>query len=253
MTNGPNSQDRMRSILVLVATIATIAFNGLAAAGYVNGVTPEVISDKYPTVLTPAGWAFTIWSVIYIGMIAFSVYQLLTDNLVRFRTVRSVYIASCLLNCTWIYFWHRDQIGVCLLLILGLLVSLIGILVLLRRPGSDVGPLFTKTPFGLYAGWVTAATLVNFAVFLKSMGVGFSSVAWNVLGVTCLALAAGLAVVVRMQIRNYLYSLAIAWAATAIAVKQSGNTSIVVSASICVIVCLVMAVSFVMHQKSTTT
>ena len=111
----------MRAVLVLVATIGTIAFNGLAAAGYVNGVTPEVISAKYPTVLTPAGYAFTIWSLIYLGLIVFSIYQILPANIVRFRSIRSVYIVSCVLNCAWIFFWHRDQIGLCLILIFGLL------------------------------------------------------------------------------------------------------------------------------------
>ena len=60
MTNEPSSQDRMRAVLVIVATIATIVYNALAAVGYLNGITPEVISDKYPTILTPAGYAFKI-------------------------------------------------------------------------------------------------------------------------------------------------------------------------------------------------
>lgn len=243
----------MRSILVLVATISTIAFNGLAATGRVNGVSPEVISDRYPTIITPAGWAFTIWSVIYLGMLAFSIYQLLPANLRRFRGVRSVYIVSCLLNCSWIYFWHREQIGICVILIAALLGGLIYMLILLRRPGQERGPLFTKTVFGIYAGWVTAATLVNVAVFLKYLNIGLSSSVWNMIGIFFLILAAGAAVVVRFKLQNYLYPLAIAWAATAIGVKQSGNTAIVVASAICVIVGLVMSVSFVMDQKSTTT
>ncbi|MEP6788466.1 MAG: TspO/MBR family protein [Acidobacteriota bacterium] len=252
MTNEPNSRDRMLAILVIVATIATIAFNALAATGYVNGVTPEVISDKYPTVLTPAGYAFTIWSVIYLGMAAFSIYQLLPGNLARFRPVRSIYIISCVLNCAWIFFWHGERIGVCLILITALLGTLILLLQRFRSSGAS-GPLFTKTVFGIYAGWVTAATLVNLAVFLKYLGVEMPIGAWNTLGVVFLAVAAALAVIVRLKLQNYLYPLAIAWAATAIAVKQSGNTTIVVASSICVIVGLVMAVSFVMDQKSTTT
>ena len=243
----------MRSILALVATIATIAFNGLAAAGYINGVTPEFISGKYPTVLTPAGYAFTIWSVIYLGMLAFSIYQLLPTNLTRFRPVRSLYILSSVLNCAWIYFWHREQIAVCLFLIFLLLITLILMLVRFRRPGAEGGPLFTKSVFGVYAGWVTAATLVNFAIFLKYLGVEMSTVTWNTFGVAFIILAAALAVIVRLKLQNYLYPLAIGWAATAIAVKQSGNTAIVVASSVCVIVCLVMAVSFVLDQKSTTT
>ena len=248
-----NSQDRMRSILILVATIGTIVFNGLAATGYVNGVTPEMISDRYPTVLTPAGYAFSIWSLIYAGLIAFSIFQLLPRNLVRFRSIRSLYVFSCVLNCSWIYFWHREQIGVCLGLIFALLVTLIVILIQFARSQTEGGAIFTKGVFGIYAGWVTAATLVNFGVLLKSMELIASPTSWNLLGAAFIMLAASMAVLVRFKLNNYLFPLAVAWASTAIAVKQSGNTVIVVAASFCVIVCLVMAVSFVMNQKSTTT
>ncbi len=253
MTDESNSVDRMRAILVLVATFATIAFNALAAAGYVNGVTPDVISDKYPTVLTPAGYAFSIWSLIYAGLACFSVYQLLPRNLLRFRRVRSLYILTCVLNCAWIYFWHYDQIGVCLFLIFALLAALILMHFHFRRSEAVGGSLFTKTPFGIYAGWVTAAALVNFVIFLKYVGVELADWAWNALGALFILFAAVLAVIVRFGLKNYVYPLAVAWAATAIAVKQSGNTAIVAAASVCVIICLVMAVSFVMDQKSTTT
>lgn len=241
----------MRSILLLVATIGTIVFNGLAAGGWVNGVTPEVISDKYPTVLTPAGYAFSIWSLIYVGLIAFSIYQLLPRNLVRFRSVRSLYVITCVLNCSWIYFWHHDQIAFCLGLIFALLVTLIAINFQFSRSGDHRGAVFTKAVFGIYAGWVTAATLVNFAILLKAQGVELSSVAWSVLGVAAILLAGAMSVLVRFKLRNFLYPLAVAWAATAIAVKQSGNTAIVVAASVCVIVSLVMAISFVMDKKET--
>ncbi len=243
----------MRAILVLVATVGTIVFNFLAVTGYVNGVTPEIISNLYPTVLTPAGYAFTIWSLIYLGLVAFSIYQLLPGNLQRFRPVRSIYIVSSVLNCLWIYFWHHNQIGICLLLISALLVSLILLLWQLQRAKADASPFFTRIPFGIYAGWVTAATLVNFVVYLKYLGLEFSASVWNVIGVLLLLVAAAMAVVVRYRFKNYVYPLAIAWAATAIAVEQSGNTAIVVGASVCVIAGLVMAVSFVMDQKSTTT
>jgi len=252
MESTPNAQDRMRSILLLVATVGTIVFNGMAAAGYVNGVTPEVISDKYPTVLTPAGYAFSIWSLIYLGLISFSIYQLLPRNLVRFRSVRSLYVITCVLNCSWIYFWHHDQLAFCLGLIFALLVTLIAILFQLHRLDDKGGALFTTTVFGIYAGWVTAATLVNFSILLKSQNLDISSTAWNVIGVAAILLAAALGVLIRFRLRNFLYPLAIAWAAAAIAVNQSGNTAIVVAGSICVIVCLLMAISFVMDQKGST-
>ncbi|MEP6946372.1 MAG: TspO/MBR family protein [Acidobacteriota bacterium] len=253
MKEDRGSADALRAVLVLVATAGTIAFNALAAMGYVNGVTPEVISNKYPTVLTPAGYAFSIWSLIYVGMIAFSIYQVLPSNLIRFRTVRTLYILSCLFNCGWIFFWHREAIGICLALITGLLISLFLMMREFRGSASTGEALFTKAPFGLYAGWVTAATLVNLAVFLSATGTSMTAQTWNIFGGACLILAAVAAVAVRFSFRHFLYPLAVAWAAAAIAIKQAGNTTIIVTATICVIICLVMAISFVMDQKSSTT
>ena len=249
MTAAANSRDRMRAILVIVATIGTIFFNVLAATGRVNYVTPDVISDKYPTILTPAGYAFSIWSLIYLGMAAFSIYQIIGANLVRFRAIRSLYIFSCLLNCGWIYFWHRDQIGVCVVFIFTLLVTLFLMLILFRRSEASGGALFTKVPFGIYAGWVTAASLVNFVIFLKYEGVEFSTFAWNALGVVLIICAAALTILVRSKLTNYFYPLAVAWALTAIAVKQGGNTAIVVAAAIGVVTCLVTAGSVVVNLK----
>lgn len=240
------------AVLVLAATLGTIAFNSLAAAGYVNGVTPAAISARYQTILTPAGWAFSIWSLIYVGITAFSVYQLLPSAAARFDRVRMLYIVSCVLNCAWIYFWHHDQIAICLAVITALLVTLILILWQLRGDAPAREALFTKAPFGLYAGWVTAATLVNLTVWLTAANVDITAQAWKAIGIACLLVAAAAAVIVRFKFRNFLYPIAVAWAATAIAVKQSGSTAIIVAAAVCVIVCLIMSLSFVMDQKRST-
>jgi translocator protein len=249
MTNTYTA-DRMRSVLVLVATIATIAYNGLAAAGQVNSVSPADVSNRYPTVLTPAGYAFSIWSLIYLGLVAFSIFQLLPRNAARFRNVRTLYIISCVLNCAWIYFWHHDQIAICLVLIVALLATLLFIIKRLEPDNERGGALFAKVPFGIYAGWVTAATLVNFVVFLSYIGVSLDSRTWNAIGVSLILLAAAVGVAVRWGLKNYVFPMSIAWAATAIAVKQSGNTAIVVAAAICVIVSLIATLSFVMDQKT---
>ncbi len=249
MTNI-HSADRMRSVMVLVATIATIFYNGLAASGMVNGVSPSEISDRYQTVLTPAGYAFSIWTLIYIGMMAFSIYQLMPRNLARFQFVRSLYVVSCVLNCVWIYFWHHDQIAICLVVILALVATVMMIVRQFSVDSVPGGALFTKIPFGIYAGWVTAASLVNFVVFLDFMGVSFGSATWNAIGAALILFAAGVAAAVRWKLKNYIFPMSIAWAATAIAVKQSGNTAIVVAAAVCVIICLILTLSFVMDQKT---
>lgn len=242
------SDQRIKAVSVLLATAATIVFNALAATGYVNGITPAEISDKYPTVITPAGYAFSIWSLIYFGLSAFSIYQLLPANLERFGGVRTLYIASCVLNCAWIYFWHHDQIGVCVILIFSLAVSLIMIMAKFRNTVTTAESFFVKGTFGLYAGWVSVASLVNLLVYFRYTGSSMASS--KVVAVIIVIVATAVAVLATRIAANHFYPFAVAWALTAIAVKQSSNTAIVVACALGVIVSLLMAVSFVLKLPS---
>ena len=239
----------MRSILVLVATLGVIAFNWMAATGRLAGVSSADISAKYPTLVTPAGYGFSIWTLIYVGLLAFSIFQLLPANVARFRPFRSLYIFSCALNCAWLYFWHTEHIAICFVIITALCMTLLVINYLLREPETLADVWLAQAPFGIYFGWVTAAWLVNFAVMLKFLNVSLAA-AEMFLGVGLILVAAGLAVFVRIRLINYFYPLAVAWALTAIAVKQSGQTWIVVAAAVGVVACLIASLSFVMHLKS---
>ncbi|MBA3770315.1 MAG: tryptophan-rich sensory protein, partial [Blastocatellia bacterium] len=106
MAEENNNYDRLRAVLVLVATAAVIIFNALAASGRLFGVDTGDVSNRYPTVITPAGYAFSIWSLIYLGLVAFSIYQLLPVQLAKFRGVRTMYLLSCVFNCAWLFAWH---------------------------------------------------------------------------------------------------------------------------------------------------
>ena len=251
MTEQSSWVDTFRAVLVAAATVGVIAFNFLAATGRLNGVDTGAISDKYPTLITPAGYAFSIWTLIYIGLIAFSVWQLLPANRARFANIRSFYILSCALNCGWLYMWHTDQIAICSLLLFLLAVTLFFINLYLRRTEGAGDYWFVKAPFGLYFGWVTAATLVNFAILLVYWRVGLSEVAWVITSVVLILIAAALGVLLRIRLNNYLYPLAIAWAIAAIGVKQSGNTAVVVASAIAMIACLIATLSFVLGMPST--
>lgn len=241
--------DRIRSFLVLAATIGVIVFNWIAATGRL-GQDTGAISDSYPTLITPARYAFSIWSLIYLGMVAFSVYQLLPANLVRYRSVRSFYIFSCALNCGWLYFWNAEQITICLFIIVALMMILYLINQRVQNSATVVESWLVKAPFGIYFGWVTAAMAVNFAVWLKYLRIEMSSTVETAIGVGLILWAALTAVVVRIKFTNYFYPLAVAWALTAIAVKQSGKTAIVVAAAVGVVACLIASATYVMGLRS---
>ena len=242
--------DKLQPVLVLIATIGMIVFNYLAATGILGGVDTGAISDKYPTVITPAGYAFSIWSLIYLGCIAFSIYQILPLNIERFRSIRRAYILSCVANCAWLYFWSQEMMVICLVVILALLATLAFINSKLKNTETNGEYWFAKFPFGIYFGWVTAATILNATIALVYLGVMPSGSTAIFLGAGLLLFAAALGVIIRIKLTNYFYPLAIAWALTAIAVKQSGKTPIVAAAAVGVIACLIAAVSFVMTMPS---
>ena len=253
MTENASGTDKLRAVLVLVATIGTISFNWLASTGNVNGITPDVIFNRYPTMITPAKYAFAIWSLIYFGMIAFSIYQLIPAHIARFRNIRSLYILSCALNCAWIFFWHGDQIAICLAIIAALLITLLLINLQLRNTESTGEMWAAKMPFGIYFGWVTAVTLVNFAAVLVYLNVQMSQAAATAVGIALILFAAAAGVLIRIKFSNYFYPLAIAWALTAIAVRQSGQTLIVTAAAVGVVACLIASLSFVVNLSPSET
>jgi translocator protein len=237
---------KLNQILVILGTIGVIVMNAFAAQGYIGGITASYISDKNPTFVTPAGYAFTIWAWIYLGLIIFSIYQALPSQREKFAPMRTFYLISCVLNCMWIYFWHHEQITMSLLVILTLLASLAFINLTLARENN----LFARFLFGSYFGWVTAASIINATIALIYLGVKTSDEIAIWLAVGLIAVATVLGIFLRHKLPNIAYPLAIAWAITAIAVKQSGKTAIVVAAAICVAALLISAFSFVVKAEN---
>lgn len=245
-----NINQRIKQILVIAATFGVIFVNYLAGIGYINQQTPEVISGKYPTLITPSGYAFAIWSLIYFGLAVFSVYQALPKNSLRYANIRTVYILNCAANCVWLYLWHYERIPASLVVMFVLLRTLIYINIKLQKTESATEYWLARVPFNIYFGWITAATILNFTVALVYLNVKTSDFLTDVAASVLIVAATLLGIIIRFKVSNVAYPLTIAWALTAIAVKQSGHTMIVTCAAFCVISLLVSALSVLMQLKT---
>ena len=245
-----NNNQRIKQILVIAATVGVLAINYLAAKGFINNRTPEAISDAYPTAITPAGYAFSIWALIYFGLVAFSIYQALPQNSEKFTKARSLYIQSCVANCLWLYMWHYDQILVSLLVMLLLLGLLVLINLNLLKYDSTADYWIARVPFNLYLGWITTATILNFTIALVYLGVTALESAASIIACVLLVIATILGVILRPRFSNSAYPLAIAWALTAIAVKHGGQTLIVSTASVGVGILLISSLTFLLQNKN---
>ncbi|MGG1878725.1 tryptophan-rich sensory protein [Paenibacillus cisolokensis] len=91
-----------------------------------GGRTTGVISDMYYTAITPAGYAFSKWSVIYVLLLFFVIYQLRRDSGNR-DSVKSIgpwFILSCIFNMAWLVIWHYLHIEWSVVVMLLLLLTL---------------------------------------------------------------------------------------------------------------------------------
>ncbi len=119
----------LRQIAVVVVILATITINVLADALPINGLNTGRISDTFHVYFVPAGYVFAIWGLIYIGLLAYAVYQALPaqkDN-PRLQATGWWVVLGGLANSMWIFLWHYEQFVGTLAAMLVLLATLIAI------------------------------------------------------------------------------------------------------------------------------
>ena len=109
----------------LLATLLVLAVNAAASILPINGITTGELSDLYPTGFTPPGWVFSIWGLIYTGLIAFSIMALRGNPRARQRvaTITGPYLLNALGNAGWIFAWHYRQVELSVLLMLFILAT----------------------------------------------------------------------------------------------------------------------------------
>jgi benzodiazapine receptor len=217
----------LRTMLNIGALVAVLVMNWLANALPLNGKDTGQLSDQYPILTVPAGYAFAIWSLIYLGLIGFAVYQALPsqrDN-PRIARITPLFLISCVANIGWLVTWHYEILSLNIVLMLALLGSLIGIYRQLRADGtrpSNGERWLVWVPFSLYMGWITVATIVNLTVVLYAAGWQDTGTLGAALAALLFVVAAVIAVAIARRFNDPAYALVVVWALVAIAIKQAG-------------------------------
>ncbi|MEZ0608548.1 TspO/MBR family protein [Fibrella sp. WM1] len=225
--------DRLRQFLVVFVTVSLIVMNGLSNIRVFGPNTNADISAKYDTLVTPAGYAFSIWGLIFLGLLGFSVYQALPSQRhnPRFRTAGPWYIINGIGNAIWSPIFNQGWIGLALAVILVMFASLFMVMEHLRiNPRTDMAMMrpvkvgetwLARVPFSIYFGWLTVATILNITVWFRATRFDLSGISepiWAV-GVLVIGLIAG--AVLFNRYRSAAYMLVFTWAYAAIAVKQA--------------------------------
>lgn len=245
-TTAPRTSAWLRSssgpgrIAVLVMTVVAIGTNALANLLPIAGRTTGEISDAFPALVTPAGYVFAIWGVIYLGLLAYAVWQALPGQ-ARNRRVASVawpIVVGHVANTLWIVAWHNLAFGATQVLMLVLLGSLIVVYLRLRerspqRGDTAPGPverLVAHGTFSVYLGWITVATVANTTIWLMDLGWDGGFVPASVWAAITLVVATTLGARMLRAYRDAAYAAVLVWAFVGIVVMQSGTVLVAATA-----------------------
>jgi hypothetical protein len=222
-----------RQITVVLITLITIVINILANALPINGLNTGQISDTFKVYFVPAGYVFSIWGIIYIGLIAYAVYQALPSQRENPRMQATGWWVALggLANCAWIFLWQYKHFAWTATAVLILLASLIVVYLRLgigRTKVSTGETWAVRIPFSIYLGWITVATVADISDvlwYVKWNQFGISAAAWMVVILGAVLVIAGLMNFLR---RDVAYALVILWALAGITVRfpQAGIVTI---------------------------
>lgn len=252
--------DVLRQIVVISSAVFAViaAFVGSGAAGGTpiqDAAGGALAADA--TLIAPATPAFSVWSVIYVGLLAHAVWQALPGQAAAERHRRLGYwiAASLVLNGLWILSIQFDLLGLSVPIIVVLLAVLIQTFrqAVQYPPDSVLDVALTDVPIGLYLGWVCVATAANITALLVAVGftgLGLPPELWAVV-VLVVAVAAGilLALVSRGRISQ---ALTLAWGLFWVAVgRLAGEPASVVTGVVAVLgVVVVLVVTAIVRVRA---
>jgi hypothetical protein len=257
------TSDIARQIGVLLSAVVGIVVAFLGSGAVVGTPVSEVADGALATdttLVSPAGGAFAIWSVIYLGLAGYAIFQLTPSRRTdpRQRAVGWWVAASLLLNALWVVTIQLEWIAASVPVIVALLVVLVVILVRLAAsaPQSLAETVLVDGTTGLYLGWVCIATVANTASALVVAGFAADGSAATTWAVVVLAIAALVGLLLAFTTRGRLApAVSLAWGLAWVAVARTEapvSDIVAVAAALAATVTLGSAVAFRIARRAPT-
>ena len=217
---SPADRADVARVIAVLTSVVLCVVGSLWGSGVFGGPSVEdqaggaLAGDA--TLLAPAGPAFFIWSVIYLGLLVYAGWQALPAqrSAPRHRAIGWWAAGSMLLNAAWLLVVRAGWLWLSVLVI-GVLAVVLGIILRRctdQRPIGIADGVIVDGTFGMYLGWVSVATCANVTAALKTVGVDPDPALAQLAAVVVLAVAAALALVLaRVGRGNLGVGLAMAW------------------------------------------
>lgn len=189
------------------------------------------MSAKYESGITPAAFTFSIWSIIYLGLFVMVIFHLVQsfkqdENYITNREISLigvVFSTNQLAISLWVYTWLNDMPGISFALLLIQLFTLYVIdrrLQMLNPKKGNISLFITQLALSVYFGWITIATLANFAAWIVSLGWVANTSVDLYMSYALLLTAIVVGTVVVYFKHNIFYGLVVIWAIYGVIMKR---------------------------------
>jgi hypothetical protein len=229
--------DVVRQIAVIATTVGTLIVNALSQILPLNGQTSGEIANRFTNnYFLPQNYVFGIWSLIYIGLIAYTVYQALPAQREnpRLRAAGWWYVLTGFANSIWLVLFHYEQFWLSTVAMAVLLVGLVVIYRALRRERAvpRAEQIAVRIPFSIYLGWITVAAIANVSYALVHGNWDGFGIAYETWGAIMIVVGAVIAGAFAWFNRDLAYAAVIVWAFVGILARFPDVGTIAVSAGL---------------------
>jgi hypothetical protein len=250
----------MKIIITWVLFLGVIAVNALANILPINGYNTGQISAFYPNAFVPAGFTFSIWGVIYLLLLSYTIgftyYTLKQEqNPKAFALIERIniyFLLTCVFNMSWIVAWHYLQIELSLVIMLLFLITLIQLFLKSNTIARDLTlsqRFILQTPFIVYLGWISVATIANTTALLvayKWTALNIAPVYWSAL---MILIAIVLAVLMLIKFKAVPFALVVAWALWGIKASQGSVYPLIQSITTVSVACLFVMIAITLIKR----
>jgi benzodiazapine receptor len=254
----------MKIIITWLLFVGVIAVNALANILPINGYNTGQISAFYPNAFVPAGFTFSIWGVIYLLLLSYTIgftyYSIRGKQhpkaFIFIERINIYFLLTCIFNMSWIVAWHYLQIELSVLIMLLFLTTLIQFFlksITIARDLTLTQRFILQTPFIVYLGWISVATIANITALLvayKWTALSIAPVYWSA---AMILIAIILAVYMLIQFKAVPFAIVVAWAFWGIYHAQGPAAPILANLTaggIGVLITLILFTLFSMSRKN---
>jgi len=207
-------------ILNVISVILMIAANIVFEIIPLNGISTAQVSNAHDTILTPPGFTFAIWGLIYLGLLAGVLFQTGlfytrkdADNPDLAYAVKALIPVVCIIDIVWLVMWHYELVLLSLIAIVLLWIALVFIYVrLFPEIRTTKERLLLLYPISIFLAWISSASLLNLTILIHDSSsdmLGLGMLPWSI---AVLLILFAISEVFIIKYADYAFGLTSLWA-----------------------------------------